>query len=80
MFEKEIMISSVRRQKEILDDLIRGLEQKDVFRHEDFQLYDATLRKIETTMRRLRRNATEYESPMHGSAGKARGLIRRILN
>lgn len=80
MFEKDVMISGVRRQKEILNDLIQTLERKDVFWAEDFQLYDATLRQIETNMRRLRRNAAEYEGPMRSSAGQVQGLIRRILN
>lgn len=80
MFEKEIMISSVRRQKEILDELVCGLEKKDAFQPEDFELYDATLRKVETNMKRLRRNAIEYVGPMRSSAGQVQGLIRRILN
>lgn len=56
MFEKEILIVSLRRERDALKELVAELEQGDRYEAFDRRYCDEVLKHIETTLRRLRRS------------------------
>ena len=55
MFEKEMMIAGLRKQRDTLKELIDDLEEKPRFRDEDMEYCGEVLKKVESTLKRLRR-------------------------
>lgn len=70
MFEKEVIISSVRKQRDMLRDLVDALEPKARLGDEDLQYCDEVLKKVESTLKRLRRVSQD--------SGKYAGLGRML--
>ena len=59
MFEKEVMISSIKKQSETLRRLVQELEEKTLFGGVDRSYYHATLKEIEFSLRKIRRTDEE---------------------
>ena len=55
MFEREVMIGTLKRQNETLKSLIREIEEKPKADWQDTQYYHESLKKIETALKRVRR-------------------------
>ena len=56
MFEKEILVASLRRERDVLKELVAELEAQNRYETFDRGYCDEVLRRIETTLRRLRRS------------------------
>lgn len=54
MFEKEVMIAGLRKQRDMLVELIEELEERPSFRTPDQQYCQEVLKRIESTLKRLR--------------------------
>jgi len=54
---KELIISSLRQERETLSALIRELEKKNVLTRDDFEMYDEVTKRVEKDIRRLRKIA-----------------------
>ncbi len=59
MSQNEFLIMGLRRQREILDDLIHTLERKKELGSRDGKIYDARTKEVEKNLRRLRRTVAE---------------------
>ena len=59
MFEKEIMIAGVRKQRDTLRELVEELEDKNRLEEVDFQYCEEVLRRVESTLRKLRKPLNE---------------------
>lgn len=70
MFEKEVTISSVRKQRDMLKDLVDALEPKARLADEDLQYCDEVLKRVESTLKRLRK--------VRRDSGKYAGLGRML--
>jgi len=55
MFEKEMIVSGVRRQRDLLDDLLDVLERKARLGDEEICYNEEVLRRVETSLRRIRK-------------------------
>ncbi len=55
MFEREVMIGTLKRQKDVLDNLIQEMEAKPNTDWQETQYYHETLKKIESSLKRIRR-------------------------
>lgn len=54
MLNKELMISGLRKQRNMLADLSRQLEGKDMLDSDDCERYDRTTREVERNLKALR--------------------------
>ncbi len=66
MFEKELMINSLRRQQSFLEELRETLQQKNDLEHTDCQRFQSVLKRVETNLkklRRLRKECVECQKP-----------------
>ena len=55
MFEKEVMISSLKNNSRVLADLVEELEEKSRFSDFDISYYHEALKKIEAALRKIRK-------------------------
>jgi ribosome assembly protein YihI (activator of Der GTPase) len=55
MFEREIMIAGLRKEHNALRELIENLEDQPRLRSQDAHYCDEVLKRVETTLRKLRR-------------------------
>ena len=55
MFEKEVMISGLKKNSRVLSDLVGELEEKSRMSEFDLSYYHETLKRIETSLRKLRK-------------------------
>jgi ribosome assembly protein YihI (activator of Der GTPase) len=55
MFEKEVIISGVRKQRDMLKELVEALEPKSQLGEDDLQYCEEILKRVESTLKRLRR-------------------------
>lgn len=55
MFEKEIMIAGLRKQRDMLRDLVEDLERKSGFENDDFEYCGQVMKKVEEMLKKLRR-------------------------
>ena len=60
MFEKELMICGLRRQNDLLIDLISQLQGKPKFDTRDSLFYDVRTRQIEKNLKKLRELKSAY--------------------
>jgi len=60
MFDRELMILGLRKQRNLLDDLIEKLESKPGFDDYDCYLYDERTQKVLTNLKKLRRIKEAY--------------------
>ena len=72
MDDKEIIICSVKKQRDMLKDLIEELEPKSRLEPNDFQYCEEVLKRVECIMRDLKK--TKYD---HGKY--CQGPIYRIF-
>ena len=61
MFEKEVMISSLKRNSETLSDLVEELERKSQFSDHDVLYYHEALKRLESNLRRIRKADEELQ-------------------
>jgi len=54
MLNKELMIAGLRKQRNMLVDLSRQLEGKDMLDSDDCERYDRTTREVERNLKALR--------------------------
>jgi len=54
MLNKELMISGLRKQRNMLAELSRQMETKEMLDLEDCERYDRTTREVERNMKALR--------------------------
>ena len=62
MFEREVMVGTLRRQNDTLTKLIHEIESKPRSDWQESQYYRESLKKIETALRRVRRMDEEDAS------------------
>ncbi len=55
MFEREIIIAGLRKQRDALRELVQELEEKPRLENQDMLYCEEVLKKMESTLRRLRR-------------------------
>ena len=55
MFEKEVMIAGLRKQRDVLKELIEELEDNTGQENRSLEYCDEVLKRVESTLRRLRR-------------------------
>ena len=55
MFEKEIMIAGLRKQRDALRELVDELEGKRRVEDQDLRYCEEVMKRVESTLRRLRR-------------------------
>jgi len=60
MFEKEIMISGLSKQRDTLKELVEELEEKPYLEPQDFRYCEEVLKRIEASLRKLRRPDRAY--------------------
>jgi predicted nucleotidyltransferase len=60
MFEREIMIASLRRQRDLLKELVEELEEKSFLGPQDLSYCEEVMKKIESALRKLRRSDRAY--------------------
>ncbi len=60
MFEKELMIAGIRKQHDLLRDLIEGLEAKPRFDAFDLSFYEERTKQVARNLKRLRRIKADY--------------------
>jgi hypothetical protein len=65
MFEKEVMIAGIRQQRDKLEGLLEILEQRPRFESAEKEHCREVLKRIETTIRRMRKRDGE-ETPAGG--------------
>lgn len=70
MFEREVMISSLKKQSEDLKKLLGEMEAKPRHGWQDMQYFRETLKRIESALRRMRRAEEEDRPYMLIGAGK----------
>ena len=56
MFEKEVMMGSIKKQSDILKKLVEELEENPQFEKENRGYCHETLKRIESALRKIRRN------------------------
>jgi len=61
MFEKELVISGLSRQHDLLKELIDQLEMKPNFDTEDCYFYSERTGTVASNLRRLRRIKSQYD-------------------
>ena len=66
MFEREVMIGTLKRQNDVLTNLIQEIEAKPKTDWQENQYYHESLKKIETALRRIRRMDDDIQSSVHG--------------
>jgi hypothetical protein len=55
--QNEVMIASVRKEKDTIDDLVKQLEARATgLRNEDMQYIDVVLKSVEDNLKRIRKN------------------------
>lgn len=54
MFEREVMIASLRKQRDTLKELIVELEDKPRFGSHDYVYCQEVMKKVENTLKKLR--------------------------
>ncbi len=54
MFEREVLIAGVNRQRDLLRELTEELEKKNRLEDHDFLYTEAHLKRVESSLRRLR--------------------------
>ncbi len=60
MFERELIILGLEKQKRLLGDLINGLETKPQFSDFDLSYYEYRTRQVAQNLRKLRRIKNNY--------------------
>ena len=60
MFERELMISGLRRQRSLLAELIQELEQRPVMDSADHHRCDAKAKEVAGNLRKLRKIKDRY--------------------
>jgi hypothetical protein len=61
MFEKEVMISGLKKNSRVLAELVEELESKNRFSDEDILYCHTALKKIETDLRKIRKMDEEMQ-------------------
>lgn len=61
MFEREVMLVGVRRQKKLLEELVAALERKSPFDDLNFGYVDGILAAVESSLRRLRKTRVQNQ-------------------
>ena len=61
MFEKEVMISGLRKNSRVLSALVEELEGKGHFSDHDIVYCHSTLKKIETELKKIRKMDEEMQ-------------------
>ncbi len=54
--QNEMTIAGVRQQKDVIDDLVRQLEDKTKLREEDKQYMVLVLKNVEDNLKQIRKN------------------------
>ena len=62
MFEREVMIVTLKRQNEVLGNLIHEMEEKPKVDPQESRYFQEALKKIELSLKRLRRLEPEEAS------------------
>ncbi|MBI3316737.1 MAG: hypothetical protein HYZ85_01860 [Candidatus Omnitrophica bacterium] len=62
MFERKLMISGLRRQRQIIDELILSLEKTPCLDSPDFFHYERTSRQLIRNLNRLRKIKADYQT------------------
>ena len=65
MFEKEVIISGIKKQKEILSELVDELEKKSEFDRQEVDYCQEVLKKAETYLRKIRQVSLEMDKRAH---------------
>ena len=60
MFEKELMISGIRRQHRLIEDLIQNLEEKSRLDRSDCFVYDERTKVVAKNLKKLRKIKKNY--------------------
>jgi hypothetical protein len=60
MFEREMMISGLQKQQQLLENLIREIESKPAFRVPDLDFMQERTKKVANNLRRLRKIKSDY--------------------
>ena len=60
MFQAKLMVSGLRRQANLLNDLIDHLEGKPTFDHDDSFFYETRTREVASNLQKLRKIKRAY--------------------
>jgi hypothetical protein len=60
MFEREIMIAGLRKQEHLIRELVEELEEKPRLFGNDLRYCEEVMKKIEQTLKKLRRSDHDY--------------------
>lgn len=60
MFEKKLMISGLRKQSNLLSELIGDLEEKSGLEYGDCSFYDERTKLVARNLRKLRKIKNDY--------------------
>jgi hypothetical protein len=64
MFEREVMIAGLRQQRDLLKELVKELEEKSFLDSQDLRYCEEVMKKIESTLRKLRRPDRAYSQTL----------------
>ncbi len=63
MFEKEVMISSLKKNNQMLSKLVQEMEDSSKTNLYDIQYFQETIKRIESALRKLRKINDQDASP-----------------
>ena len=55
MFEKKLMMTGIKKQRQILDDMMISLRSRMYLTHGDCQMFQRNLKQVEINLRKLRK-------------------------